>query len=289
MTASVSRASRKLRLAALFAVLVASLSLPAASRAAAGDRFITLASTTSTEASGLFEHLLPKFREESGIDVRVVAVGTGKALRIARAGDADALLVHDRPSEERFVAEGYGLERREVMYNDFILVGPQADPAGVRAAKGVAEALRMIAAARAFFLSRGDDSGTHKAELRLWDLAKIDPRGASGRWYRETGSGMGKTLNTAAAMPAYTITDRGTWLSFRNRGDLAILFQGDPPLFNQYSAIVVDPERHAHVKADDARRFVDWLVSKRGQRAIGEFRLNGTRLFEPNADAEGLR
>jgi tungstate transport system substrate-binding protein len=245
--------------------------------------FITLASTTSTENSGLLGDLIPQFRARSGIDVRVVAVGTGRALQIAKRGDADVLLVHDRKSEDRFVAEGWGLERRDVMYNDFILVGPAADPAGVRGGKDVPRALESIAAHSLPFVSRGDDSGTHKAELRLWKAAGLDPTEQSGSWYLETGSGMGASLNTAAGMGAYTLADRGTWLSFRNRQGLVLAVEGDPRLANPYGVILVNPARHPHVKEIAARAFVDWLVSAEGQAAIAAFRVAGEPLFRPSA------
>ncbi len=256
-------------------------------RTLAGDPpFITLASTTSTENSGLLAYLTPKFREVTGIDVRVVAVGTGQALRMGRSGDADVVLVHDRASEDAFVAAGYGIERRDVMYNDFVILGPRDDPASIRETSNAPRALAKLAEGRHTFLSRGDDSGTHKAEMRLWALAEVDPRPASGTWYRETGSGMGATLNTASAMNAYTLSDRGTWLSFRNRGDLEILVEGDPPLNNPYGAILVNPERHPHVKAELGRKFVEWLVSDAGQKAIDDFRIDGQQLFFSNRNAE---
>jgi len=249
--------------------------------AEAQDRFITVASTTSTEQSGLFGHILPLFQEKTGIEVRVIAQGTGQALETGRRGDADVVFVHARAAEEAFVAEGYGVERFEVMYNDFVVVGPAADPAGIAGTSDVVAALTAIAGSESAFASRGDDSGTHKAELELWDLAGIEP---SGGWYRETGSGMGPTLNTAAQMPAHALTDRGTWISFQNRGDLEILVEGDDRLFNQYGVILVDPERHGHVKADDGQAFVDWLVSPEGQAAIASYELNGQQLFFPNAE-----
>jgi tungstate transport system substrate-binding protein len=251
--------------------------------AGAGETFITLASTTSTENSGLFEAIFPAFEESSGVDVRVVAVGTGAALRMARQGDADVLLVHDRASEERFVAEGWGVERQDVMYNDFVVVGPAADPAKIRGESDVAEALGRVAAAGAPFASRGDDSGTHKAELRLWKAAGVDVGSASGTWYRETGSGMGAMLNTAAGMQAYALTDRATWLSFRNRGGLEVLVEGDPRLYNPYGVILVNPERHPHVKAAEGQALIDWLTSSAGQGAIGAFRLEGGQVFHPSA------
>lgn len=269
------------RVAALaVAMFVAStVALPAI----ASEVFITLASTTSTDNSGLLDAILPKFERASGVEVRVVAVGTGQALRLARNGDADVLMVHDRASEERFVAEGFGVERHPLMHNDFIIVGPARDPAGVKGMDDVARALATIADKGAAFASRGDDSGTHKAELRLWAAAERDPRVFSGQWYRETGSGMGATLNTAAAMGAYAFVDRGTWLAFKNRLDLEIVVVGDPRLMNPYSVILVSPERHPHVKAAPAQTFIDWLLSPVGQRAIGEFRVNGEVLFVPDA------
>ena len=265
--------------ARLFALFVAvAVSLPAW----AAERFITVASTTSTEQSGLFGHLLPAFTAKSGIEVRVVAVGTGQALRLGERGDADVVLVHDRTSELKFVEAGHGVDRRDVMYNDYVLVGPKADPAAVRSA-GVAAALRRTAEAKTPFASRGDDSGTHKSELRLWRDAGIDPQPGTGSWYRETGSGMGPTLNTAAGMDAYTLTDRGTWLSFKNRQNLEILVQGDEQLFNQYGVMLVNPARHPHVKERDARLFIGWLTGREGQRAIAEYKLGGEPLFFPNA------
>jgi tungstate transport system substrate-binding protein len=254
--------------------------------ALAADEFILLQSTTSTRDSGLFDHVLPRFTAKTGIEVRVVAVGTGQALKNARNGDADVVLVHARDLEEAFVAEGYGTERLDVMHNDFVLVGPAGDPAGVRGGREAAPALRAIAAARAAFASRGDDSGTHRRERALWSAAGIDPTGESGSWYRETGSGMGTTLNTAAAMGAYALTDRGTWIAFENKRDLEVLVAGDPELFNPYGVIPVSAERHPHVKADLARRFVDWLVGPEGQAAIASFRLDGQQPFFPAAAAE---
>ena len=248
--------------------------------AAAAGEPIVVASTTSTEQSGLFRHLLPEFRKATGIEVRVVAVGTGQALDIGRRGDADVVFVHDPAAEERFVAEGFGVERHEVMYNDFIIVGPKRDPARARG-KDVVAAMKRIAAARAPFASRADMSGTHAAELRYWEAAGIGT--PSGPWYRETGSGMGPTLNTAAAMDAYALADRGTWLSFRNRGDLEILVEGDTRLFNQYGVMLVNPARHPHVRAGPGRKFIDWLVSPAGQRSIGDYRVEGQPLFFPNA------
>lgn len=265
------------------ATLMALALIAAGAPGHAEERFITLASTTSTDNSGLFAHILPKFAADTGIAVRVVAVGTGAALRIGQAGDADALLVHARAAEDRFVADGYGAFRRNVMHNDFVIVGPAGDPAGTGRAGDAVAALRVIAASGVPFLSRGDDSGTHKAELRLWRDAGIDPKGASGTWYRETGAGMGATLNTAANMAAYALTDRGTWLSFKNRAGLAIAYEGDPRLYNPYGVILVNPARHPHIKKADALRFIDWLTGPQGQKAIAEFRVGGQRLFFADA------
>jgi tungstate transport system substrate-binding protein len=251
--------------------------------AAAQDQYITVASTTSTENSGLFGELLPKFQDQTGIEVRVVAVGTGQAIELARNGDADVLFVHHKASEEQFVAEGFGLERHDVMYNDFVIVGPASDPADIKGSKDVADAMAKIAAAEAPFASRGDDSGTNKAELALWQEAGVDVAGASGSWYRETGSGMGPTLNTAAGMDAYALTDRGTWLSFQNRQNLEIVVEGDPRLFNQYGIILVNPQKHPHVKAELGRTFIDWVLSDEGQEAIADFQINGQQAFFPNA------
>jgi len=259
------------------------LALFVASQAIAGDRYLTLASTTSTDNSGLFEHLLPLFTEESGIAVRVVAVGTGQALRLGRNGDADVLLVHHRPSEEAFVAEGYGAERFDVMYNDFVLIGPAGNPPGFADDATAADALAMIANTAVLFLSRGDDSGTHKAEMGLWALAGVDPTAASGEWYRELGSGMGATLNVASAMDAYVLSDRATWLAFANRGNLAIALEDDPALFNQYGVIPISSERYPHVKSEETTRFIDWLLGTNGQAAIASFRLEGKQVFFPNA------
>jgi tungstate transport system substrate-binding protein len=243
------------------------------------SRFITVASTTSTEQSGLFRHLLPRFEKKTAIQVRVVALGTGQALDMGKRGDADVVFVHDKAAEEKLLAEGFFVARREVMYNDFILVGPKSDPAGARG-KDAAQALRNIHDARAPFVSRGDRSGTHAAELRLWKAAGIEPTGS---WYRETGSGMGPALNTASAMNAYVLADRGTWLSFRNRGELALLVEGDRRLFNPYGVMLVNPERHKHVKKEMGRAFIDWLVSTEGQRAIADYKIGGEPLFFPNA------
>ena len=261
-------------------VLIAAFALPALAQ----ERSITVASTTSTEQSGLFGHILPIFKREAGIAVRVVALGTGQALDVGRRGDADVVFVHDRAAEERFVAEGFGGPRRHVMFNDFVITGPASDPARIAGLGDTAEALRRIAAARAPFISRGDRSGTHAAELRLWQLAGVDPASGRGQWYREVGQGMGPALNTAAAQGAYILADRGTWLSFRNRQDQRILIEGDTRLFNQYGIMLVNAQRHPHVKAADGQRFIDWLLSSAGQAAIASYRINGEQLFFPNAD-----
>ncbi len=253
----------------------------------AAERSIVVASTTSTENSGLFGSILPVFEAASGIRVKVVAVGTGQAIKLAKNGDADVLFVHHRPSEEIFVAEGYGVKRFEVMYNDFVLVGPKSDPAGVRGMTDAPAALARIAAAKATFASRGDDSGTHKKELGLWQAAKVDAVAASGQWYRETGSGMGATLNTAAGLGAYALADRGTWISFANKGDLEIMVEGDKRMFNPYGAILVNPAKHKHVKAAEGQAFIDWLVSDAGQKAIADYQLGGLQLFFPNAKKAG--
>ena len=266
------------------AMLVGAL-LALTATAAAEKKFITVASTTSTEQSGLFGHLLPLFTEKTGIEVRVVAQGTGQALKTASQGDADVAFVHDPASEKKFVEEGWGVKRVPVMYNDFVLVGPASDPAGIRGMKDPPAALQKIAQAKAVFASRGDDSGTHKAELRLWKAAGVDPKGQD--WYRETGSGMGPTLNTAAGLPAYALTDRGTWLAFSNKQDLTILVEGDRRLFNQYGAILVNPARHRHVKAEWGQAFIDWLISPEGQQAIADYKIGGQQLFFPNANEPG--
>jgi tungstate transport system substrate-binding protein len=256
--------------------LAALLALPAA----AHDTYITVASTTSTEQSGLFGHILPIFEEETGIEVRVIAQGTGQALETARRGDADVVFVHAEPAEIQFVAKGYGVERFPVMYNDFIVVGPADDPAGVAGGRDAVAAFTAIAETEVTFTSRGDDSGTHQAERTLWAEAEIEP---AGTWYREVGSGMGPTLNTAAEMSAYTLADRGTWISFENRRDLEILVEGDDRLFNQYGVILVNPEHHPHVKAEAGQAFIDWLISPEGQQAIASFKLRGQQLYFPNA------
>jgi tungstate transport system substrate-binding protein len=246
--------------------------------------FIIVQSTTSTENSGLFNHILPKFKEmKTGIDVRVVAVGTGQALKNAENGDGDVVLVHSKPDEEKFVEEGHGVERQDVMYNDFVIVGPSADRVQIGGMKDAAASLRKIAEAKEPFVSRGDNSGTHKAEIALWEEAGIDPKPASGSWYREAGSGMGPTLNTAVGMHAYTLADRGTWLSFANKGDFKVLVEGDPKLFNQYGVILVNPEKHPRVKAKEGQAFIDWITGAEGQAAIASYKINGEQLFFPNA------
>lgn len=251
--------------------------------AQAQPRFITVASTTSTEQSGLFKHLLPAFEKTSGIQVRVVALGTGQSLDMGKRGDADVVFVHAKQLEEKFVAEGFGVKRFEVMYNDFVLVGPKSDPAKVGGTRDIVAALVKIKAAQAPFASRGDKSGTHFAELQLWKAAGIDIAKDKGPWYRDTGSGMGPTLNTASGMNAYALTDRGTWLSFKNRGDLVISVEGDQRLFNQYGIILVNPAKHAHVKKEMGQAFIDWVVSAEGQAAIAAYKIGGEQLFFPNA------
>lgn len=257
------------------------MGLSMAAQAQDGESYITLASTTSTENSGLFDAIIPQFTDKTGIEVRVVAVGTGQAFEIARRGDADSLLVHDTAGEEKFVEEGYGTERANVMYNDFVLIGPGGDPAGIADAETVAEAMQLIAESGAPFASRGDDSGTNRAELRLWDAADVE---AEGDWYRELGSGMGPTLNTAAGMDAYVMSDRATWVAFDNPQNLELLFEGDDALFNQYGSILIDAERHPHLKHDQAEQWHEWLLSDAGQQAIGEFEVKGQQLFFPNAE-----
>ena len=258
-------------------LLLAALAMPAAAQ-----RYITLASTTSTEQSGLFRYLLPLFEKKTGIQVRVVAVGTGQALDLGRRGDADVVLVHARPLEEKFVAEGYGVRRYDVMYNDFVVIGPRADPARA-AGRDAVRALQLIHRMRAPFVSRGDRSGTHFAELELWKEAGIPIDKDKGAWYRETGSGMGPALNTASGMNAYILADRGTWISFRNRGELAILVEGDKRLFNQYGIMLVNPAKHLGVKREPGQAFIHWIISGEGQAAIAAYRVHGEQLFFPNA------
>lgn len=263
--------------------IAAALVLVLSLGANAEDKFITVASTTSTANSGLFDAILPMFEKETSIQVRVVAVGTGKAIRLARNGDADVLFVHHKPSEEKFVADGLGIKRFDVMYNDFVLVGPKSDPAGIKGSKTATDALQKIAKNSAPFASRGDDSGTNKKELSLWKAASLDPKSVSGGWYRETGSGMGATLNVASGMDAYAITDRATWLKFKNKGDLAILTEDDPALFNQYGIILVNAEKHPHVKSALGQTFVDWVVSDTGQALIDGYKIKGKQAFFANA------
>ena len=268
--------ARRVLLAAAFAL--------AALVAHAEDKFITVASTTSTEQSGLFGYLLPVFEAKTGIKVHVVALGTGQALDVARRGDADVVFVHARSAEEKFLAEGQGVKRYPVMYNDFVLIGPKSDPAHIGGGKDIVVAMRKLEAAHAPFVSRGDRSGTNMAELKLWKEASIDIDKAKGPWYRDTGQGMGPALNTAASMGAYILADRGTWLAFKNRADLVILVEGDKRLFNQYGVMLVNPVKHPNVKKDLGQQFIDWLVSAAGQSAIAGYKINGQQLFYPNAD-----
>jgi tungstate transport system substrate-binding protein len=262
--------------AAAFCVALAG---PAPARA---NEFITVASTTSTEHSGLFKHLLPAFTKDTGIDVHVVAVGTGQALDMGRRGDADVVFVHNKVAEEKFLSEGWGVKRYPVMYNDFVIVGPKSDPAHIKG-QHLSEALQRIEQAKASFLSRGDKSGTNAAELRSWKAAGVDIAKEKGPWYKETGSGMGPTLNTASGMDAYTLTDRGTWLSFKNRGNLVILVEGDKGLFNQYGVMLVNPAKHPYVKKEAGQKFIDWLISPEGQSTIAAYKIQGQQLFFPNA------
>ncbi len=251
--------------------------------ASASERFIVVASTTSTENSGLYSFVLPRFSEQTGIEVRVVAVGTGQALHIAQNGDADVLLVHHRPSEDQFISQGYGVTRYDLMYNDYILVGPRDDPASVLSAANVIGAVQRIATNKSLFISRGDDSGTHKKELELWNQSGIDTTKVGNGWYQETGRGMGGTLNMASALDAYTLSDRATWLKFGNKGRLDILFQSDPPLFNPYGIILVNPEKHPHIKTRDGQTFIEWMLSEAGQTLIADYRILGQQAFFPTA------
>lgn len=264
----------------IFKLVLAGMTTMALALSASADDYITLASTTSTENSGLFDAILPTFEAATGIEVRVVAVGTGQAFEIARRGDADSLLVHDTAGEKRFVDNGYASERADVMYNDFVLIGPADDPANIHEANNAAEAFAAIADAEAPFTSRGDDSGTNRAELRLWKNADVEP---DGDWYRELGSGMGPTLNTAAAMDAYVMSDRATWVAFGNRQNLTLLFEGDDVLFNQYGSLLLSEEKHPHLKHDLAQQWHNWLISEAGQQAIANFKVDGQQLFFPNA------
>ncbi len=276
--------SRRLVLAAGFLALAAGPTL--AQTAQPAGRSIVVSSTTSTTDSGLFDHLLPLFRAKTGIEVKVVSQGTGQALDTGRRGDADVVFVHAKAQEEKFVADGFGVERKPVMYNDFVLIGPKADPAGIKG-KSVVEALQGLKDKGALFISRGDRSGTHAAELALWRAAAVDIEKAKGPWYREIGQGMGAALNMASAQGGYVLSDRGTWLNFRNRGDLAILVEGDQRLFNQYGVILVSPAKHAHVKKAEGQAFIDWLVGPEGQKAIADYRIGGEPVFFPNADKPG--
>jgi tungstate transport system substrate-binding protein len=252
----------------------------------AGDDHIIVQSTTSTQNSGLFEHILPLFSQKTGIEVRVVAVGTGQALKNAQNGDGDVVLVHSPPDEAKFVADGWGVKRYPIMYNDYVIVGPADDPAKIAGTKTAPDALKKIAEAKVPFASRGDDSGTHKTEMGLWRQAGVEPEAASGSWYLETGSGMGATLNIAVGKQAYALTDRGTWLAFANKGDFKILLEGDPKLFNQYGAILVNPTKHPNVKAKEGQAFIDWLKSPEGQAAIASYKIDGEQLFFPNASPQ---
>lgn len=264
-------------------IISATTTTAAVTTANAGQASIIVQSTTSTQNSGLFTHILPLFEKKTGIKVKVVAVGTGQALKNARNGDGDVLLVHAKAAELEFVKQGWGVKRFDLMYNDFVLIGPETDPAGISGMSDAAAALVKIAATRTVFASRGDDSGTHKAERRLWKITGINLRKVGGSWYRETGSGMGATLNFAAGIGAYTLSDRATWLAFKNKRDLKILLEGDKKLFNQYGVILVNPARHKHVKAREGQMFIDWLLSREGQAAIASFKVKGKQLFFPNA------
>jgi tungstate transport system substrate-binding protein len=268
-------------------LIAATASLVFAGHAVAQDKSIVVASTTSTQDSGLFGHILPMFKAKTGIDVKVVAQGTGQALDTARRGDADVVFVHAKPAEEKFLSEGFGVKRYPVMYNDFILIGPKSDPAGVKGSKDIVAALGAIKAKGADFISRGDKSGTHQAEINLWKVAGVDIAKDKGPWYKEIGQGMGAALNTASASNAYVLADRGTWLSFKNRGDLIIAVEGDKRLFNQYGVMLVNPEKHPNVKKDLGQQFIDWLVSPEGQKAIADYKINGEQLFYPNANDSG--
>ena len=270
----------------MFSTLTALLMLAGGAPTLAQDQSIVVASTTSTQDSGLFDHILPLFEEKTGIDVKVVAQGTGQALDTARRGDADVVFVHAKAQEEKFIEEGFGVKRFDVMYNDFVLIGPKNDPAGISGTKDIAAALTAIETKEAPFVSRGDKSGTHSAELRLWKAAGVDIEAAKGPWYKEIGQGMGAALNTASAMNAYVLSDRGTWLSFKNRGELDVVVEGDKRLFNQYGVMLVNPEKHPSAKAEAGQSFVDWLVSPEGQKAIGEYKIDGKQLFFPNAEQE---
>jgi tungstate transport system substrate-binding protein len=270
-----------------FVLGAAALALTLGQSVVAQDKSIVVASTTSTQDSGLFGHILPLFKAKTGIDVRVISQGTGQALDTGRRGDADVVFVHAKSQEEKFVADGFGVKRSPVMYNDFVLIGPKGDPAKVNGTKDIAAALVKIKNAGAVFISRGDKSGTHSAELNLWKVAGVDIGADKGPWYRDIGQGMGAALNAASASNAYVLADRGTWLSFKNRGDLVISVEGDKRLFNQYGVMLVNPAKHAHVKKDLAQSFIDWLISPQGQKAISDYKINGDQLFFPNASVPG--
>jgi tungstate transport system substrate-binding protein len=268
--------------------VAAAILLGSVAAAPAQDQSIVVASTTSTQDSGLFNHILPLFKAKTGITVKVIAQGTGQALDTGRRGDADVVFVHAKPQEEKFVADGFGVKRLPVMYNDFVLIGPNGDPAGIGGTKDIVAALKTIKAKGTPFISRGDRSGTHAAELALWKIAGIDVAGADrGAWYKEIGQGMGAALNTASASNAYVLSDRGTWISFKNRGDLAIAVEGDQRLFNQYGVILVNPAKHPHVKKDQGQAFIDWLASPQGQAGIADYKIDGQQLFFPNATVPG--
>jgi tungstate transport system substrate-binding protein len=267
----------------LIAVALIALSAPGFAQ----DKSIVVASTTSTQDSGLFGHILPLFKAKTGIDVKVVAQGTGQALDTGRRGDADVVLVHAKPAEEKFLAEGFGVKRYPVMYNDFVLIGPNSDPAGIKGGKDIVAALKTIKDKQIPFISRGDNSGTHQAELNLWQLAGIDIATDRGSWYKEIGQGMGAALNTASALNAYVLSDRGTWLAFKNKGNLAIMVEGDQRLFNQYGVMLVNPQMHPNVKKELGQQFIDWLISPEGQKAIADYKINGEQLFYPNANDPG--
>ena len=266
-----------------FLALAAATVLASATVATAQDKSIVVSSTTSTQDSGLFGHILPLFKAKTGIDVKVVSQGTGQALDTGRRGDADVVFVHAKSAEEKFLAEGEGVKRYPVMYNDFVLIGPKGDPAGIKGMKDVAKALQVIKNKQADFISRGDRSGTHIAEINLWNGSGIDIDKEKGPWYKSVGQGMGAALNTANASNAYVLSDRGTWLSFKNKGDLQILVEGDKRLFNQYGVMLVNPAKHPNVKKDLGQQFIDWLVSPEGQKAIADYKINGEQLFYPNA------
>ena len=272
-----------MRITALFTAAFLTLFSSTATTTASAAEFITVASTTSTQNSGLFDAILPLFTAKTGIDVHVVAVGTGQAIKNARNGDADVLFVHHRPSEDTFVADGFGVQRLDVMMNDFIVVGPASDPANVKGISSGPDAFAAVATAGAPFVSRGDDSGTHKRELSVWKASGVDPQSSSGTWYREAGAGMGATLNIAQSMGAYALTDRGTWISFKNKADLGIVYEGGDNLANPYGIILVNPKRFPHVKAAQGQAFIDWIVSPQGQKAIARYAIKGQQLFFPTA------